>query len=105
MDFPCKIEFCFLSLRSMAFSFRISNNTICGIVAETCSAIWGILSPIYLKFPSRENDWNLIANQFKEKWQMANCLGSIDGKHIELNKPAKTEAKFRNYQHFLGENF
>lgn len=28
------------------------------------------------------NKWKNLANEFYDKWQMPNCCGSIDGKHI-----------------------
>lgn len=28
------------------------------------------------------NKWEQLAQEFENKWQMPNCLGSIDGKHI-----------------------
>ncbi|KAL4103803.1 hypothetical protein QTP88_019138 [Uroleucon formosanum] len=47
------------------------------ITNEVCTAIWKLLSPIYLPMP-REEDWIKISNEFNKIWIFPNCTGSID---------------------------
>ena len=41
-------------------------------------------------------EWKEIANLFYTRWNMPNCLGAIDGKHIEIIKPAHSGATYIN---------
>ena len=57
-------HFCYLrmSAKSVSLNFRIGRSTVCGIVRETCRAIWKALQPSYVKAPSTEDEWNGISN-------------------------------------------
>ena len=72
------------SLASMAFEFRMGHSTVCGIIKETCAAIWEALRVDYVKFPRNEDAWRTIAAEFERKWNFPNCVGAIDGKHVAL---------------------
>ncbi len=48
--------------------------------------------------PSNPAEWLLISEQFKERWNFPHCLGSMDGKHIVIQKPIKSGSDFYNYQ-------
>lgn len=78
----------------------MGRTTIRKIIIETCSALWEVLSPIYLP-EAKENDYKLTAAQFNEKWNLPNCVGAIDGKHICLQKPANTGSQFFCHKKFF----
>lgn len=71
--------------------------TIGIIVDSVCSAIWKLLSPIYLPSPKKE-DWIKIANDFNEIWNFPNCVGAIDGKHISIICPPGAGSEYYNYK-------
>lgn len=50
--------------------------------------------------PSCPEEWLSIAHQFGERNQFWNCLGSIDGKHIAVKKPAQSGSQYYNYKGF-----
>lgn len=52
----------------------------------------------FLQFPESEEDWKVIAKQFEERWNFPNCLGCVDGKHIEIIPPANSGSYFYNYK-------
>nr|CAB3263116.1 uncharacterized protein LOC101243083 [Phallusia mammillata] len=88
------------SFSDLAFQFRVSESLIGRIIPETCAAIWNILQPQVLVPPSSHNHWRDIAKEFERKWQFPMCIGSIDGKHVAIQKPAKQGSEFYNYKHY-----
>lgn len=66
------------------------------IVVETCDVICNTLSSQYMPFPT-EDMWVATAKRYQEKWQMPNCIGALDGKHIRIRKPANTGSTYYNY--------
>ena len=86
------------SLQSLAWEYRVGKSTACNIVRDTCEAIWEVMCPIYVKAPTAR-DWTSIAKGFWETWNMPNCLGAIDGKHVKLQCPKKAGSVFFNYKH------
>ena len=76
-------------MTTLADSFLIGHSTAHYIIKETCAVIWKVLSPIYMKKPNSQN-WKMIAKDFFEIWNMPNCLGAIDGKHVTIIAPPKS---------------
>lgn len=71
------------TMQSLSFAFRVATNTVSKIVAETCQAIWSGLKDAVLS-ECTENMWIQTAKEFQDIWDFPNCIGVIDGKHIEL---------------------
>lgn len=53
----------------------------------------------YMPIPTKEC-WLKIATEYSDYRQIPNCLGSIDGKHVRIQKPAKSASLYHNYKHF-----
>lgn len=47
---------------------------------------------------SKEEEWKKIATDIGIKWNFYNCLGSMDGKHIENRKPPGSGSYYYNYK-------
>ncbi|XP_067944974.1 uncharacterized protein [Watersipora subatra] len=77
--------------------YRLGRSTVSQIIDDTCVALWTVLQPIYLKPPSGPDEWRAIAEGF-ERWNFPHCLGSIDGKHIIIQKPKHSGSMFWNYK-------
>lgn len=73
------------TFQSLSFYFARGQSTISKIVAETTEAIWNTLKHDYMSLPQKEH-WKAIANRFWEVWNLPNCLGALDGKHIRIQK-------------------
>ena len=43
-------------------------------------------------------DWRKIESEFWTRWNIPNCIGAIDGKHIMLQTPARSGSLFYNYK-------
>ena len=91
------------SYRSLSFQFRISISGISYIISDVCKAIVDHLGSMYLKVPSSQKEWLEIALKFEEKWNLSNCVGAIDGKHIVMQPPANAGSYYYNYKntHFI----
>ncbi|XP_022183145.1 protein ALP1-like [Myzus persicae] len=85
------------SYRSLAFSFRLGFSTTREIVEEVCEVIWKTLRPIYMPKPTKE-DWQKISREYKELWNFPNCIGALDGKHINIQRPINGGSAYFNYK-------
>ena len=80
---------CSLSLR-----FRVSERAISYIVDEVKKAIVQYIGKDYIKIPSASEDWLKISETFQWRWNFPNCLGAIDGKHVQIRPPPGTGSEF-----------
>lgn len=84
-------------MQSVAKAYRLGTSTVCVIFKETCAAIWNILQPIYM--PAMTNqDWKRIAKEFELRWNLPNCVGAIDGKHVNIKQPNNSGSTYFNYK-------
>ncbi|XP_050303715.1 probable ATP-dependent RNA helicase DDX49 [Anthonomus grandis grandis] len=82
----------------LKFSSIISPQSLSKIIPEICSAIYQVLKDEYIKFPTTENEWNIIANDYETKCNFPNCVGVVDGKHVNILPPAGSGSYFYNYK-------
>ena len=88
------------SITTTAYNFRLGISTVWNIIHDVCCAIWGVLSPIHMPLPTEEQ-WKYTADDFYTKWNIPNCLGVIDGKHVNIQAPANSGSLFYNYKSFF----
>ena len=50
------------------------------------------------KVPQTEEEWIRISEEFEEKWNFPNCLGALDGKHIQIKRPVNSGYYYFNYK-------
>nr|XP_037279728.1 protein ANTAGONIST OF LIKE HETEROCHROMATIN PROTEIN 1-like [Rhipicephalus microplus] len=77
-------------VRDAAMAFRVGIETARRIIHKTCTVLWEVLAPEYMKTPTEE-EWLEIAAGFCNRWQFPNCIEAVDGKHIQINAPAMLE--------------
>ncbi|XP_067245510.1 uncharacterized protein [Chanodichthys erythropterus] len=87
------------SFKSLSYQFRVGMSTIQQFVPETCAAIYQVLKEKYLKCPDTVEEWQQVAVGFQNQWHFPNCLGALDGKHINIRPPPGSGSKFFNYKH------
>ncbi|KAG5866825.1 hypothetical protein JTB14_016555 [Gonioctena quinquepunctata] len=87
------------SYADLKFSTGIAAQTLGYIFPETCVAICRALEK-YLKMPGTKEEWKKFALGFKNRWQVINYGGAIDGKHIRIKPPAGSAALYYNYKTF-----
>jgi len=53
---------------------------------------------ILLQVPSNPEQWKMMATEFHTRWNLPNCIGVIDGKHIQIKAPNQGS----EYYNYLG---
>lgn len=48
--------------------------------------------------PQTQNHWLEIPNEFEKTWNFPHCVGSMDGKHIQIQAPINSGRNFFNYK-------
>nr|CAH7738425.1 unnamed protein product [Callosobruchus chinensis] len=86
------------TMQALAWTFHTGHSTIHYVIHETCKAMWDVLAPLYLKTPGSAEEWLKISKGFDERWNFPHCLGSIDGKHVNIQAPARSDSLFFNYK-------
>lgn len=72
------------SMASISYLFRIGHYTVSKIISETCQCIWDALKEKVFLNPTAEN-WRKVAKDFEDLWNYPNCIGAIDGKHVDVD--------------------
>ncbi|GBO07114.1 hypothetical protein AVEN_91452-1 [Araneus ventricosus] len=86
---------------SLSFQFRITQNTISGIIPAVCMDISQVLQNEFMKVPDCPEEWRKVANDFMGTWNFPICLGALDGKHITITPLPKSGTAYYNYKHFF----
>ena len=86
------------SYLSLKVRFRRGLGTIHEIIRDTCQAIWCVFKPIVMPEPDRER-WQKIEKGFRLPWNFPNCLGALDGKHVNIIAPYNSGSTFHNYKY------
>ncbi len=87
-------------MQELAWSFYIGLTIVSNIIHETCGVLVSVLQPIYLPSPTKRSMKN-VADGFWQRWNMPNCIGAVDGKHIMIQAPAHSGSEYSKYKkHF-----
>lgn len=87
--------------RDLGLNYRVSHSTMSTMVVPVCQAMLDIMGPDSLKIPTEPEEWQAVADRFQQRWQFPHTLGAIDGKHIAIQKPAKSGSLYFNYKGFF----
>lgn len=64
---------------------------------EVCEAIWKHLGPIVMPQLTAAT-WRQIAHDFNRFWNFPNCIGALDGKHVNMKCPINSGSDYWNYK-------
>lgn len=84
---------------SIALAFRVGEFTVREVVKEVCLVLIKVLQPLYLSLPTEE-DWKKCQHGYWKRWNIPNCVGSVDGKHVRLRCPPNSGSLYYNYKKF-----
>ena len=73
------------------------------VIQETCQAIWEVLQPTEMPPPSPEM-FSKIEKVFAERWNFPNCVGAVDGKHVQIQCPPNSGSLYYNYKGWFSIN-
>ena len=83
-------------LRKTANAFGVSRQAVSVIVRQTCKAIAIHLGPKYIKMPFTEPEAEDLVLGFYRAHGMPQCLGAVDGTHIEIKQPSTNSMDYIN---------
>ncbi|XP_041983237.1 putative nuclease HARBI1 [Aricia agestis] len=86
-----------MDLEDLKFTCAIAPCTLGGIIIETCEAIIAALKE-NIQVPRSSEEWCRVAEGFQNRWNFPHCIGSVDGKHINIQKPANSGSYYYNYK-------
>ena len=69
-------------------------------IFQVCEAILAEFAEELTPFPTSPDHWREIAGAFRDRWQLPNCIGALDGKHIAIKCPPSAGSLYYNYKGF-----
>lgn len=88
------------SFKDLSLQFYRGDSTIGIIVRRTCQAIWDNLQPLFMPRPTEEV-WLKSSQRYYELWNLPNCVGALDGKHIRVKRFPNSGSAYINYKGFF----
>lgn len=82
---------------SLGLYFCRGESTVGRIVAETTKIFWEKMNEDWMPKPNKAQ-WKRIAQRFESLWNLPNCISSLDGKHIRIDKLPNTGSSNFNYK-------
>ena len=86
---------------SLAFDFRVSQQSVCNFIPEVCTALLGEYKNECLAIPTTPEEWHQVAAEFERRWNMPHTLGALDGKHVAIKTPAGSGSLYHSYKGYF----
>lgn len=90
-------------MKTISYSFRLGHSTVNSIISEVTNAIILTMKSECIPVPTVEK-WKEIAQEFWKIWNFPNCIGAIDGKHVQIIAPANSGSLHFNYKKTFSVN-
>ena len=83
-------------LRKVANAFGLSRSCVSLTIRRVAHAITTFLGPDYIKLPLTESEVKEKVTHFYNSYSVPQCLGAIDGTHIEIKQPSLNSSDYIN---------
>ncbi|CAL9706527.1 unnamed protein product [Knipowitschia caucasica] len=83
-------------LRKTANAFGLARGTVSLIVRRTCKAITTNLGKKYICLPFTAPEAETLVSGFLQAHGMPQCLGAVDGTHVEIRRPSHNSMDYLN---------
>ena len=83
-------------LRKTANAFGLLQQAVFKVVRQVCKALTLYLGPKYIRLPFSAPEALELVNGFYATHGVPQCLGAIDGTHIEIKQPSSTSTDYLN---------
>jgi hypothetical protein len=67
--------------------FGVSEDTVYSVTKKVCKALWDVLKPAHLIWPTSVDAVARVSQGFEERKGLPNCLGAIDCTHFLIDLP------------------
>ncbi|XP_031327285.1 putative nuclease HARBI1 [Photinus pyralis] len=85
------------SMKEISRNYYIGKATAHVIIREICTVLWDVLKDIYIPEPTIERMVE-VSKGFYRRWNMPNCLGALDGKHVSIQAPYHSGSEYFSYK-------
>ena len=91
-------------MRKTANSFGLSRSSVSLIIRRVCRAICEHLEPQLIRLPITEAEVQEKTKNFFERFQFPQCMGAVDGTHIDIKRPSHKATDFINRKSWFSIN-
>lgn len=86
--------------RTISNLFGVGKSTVCEILHEFNRCVNEFLQSDFIQFPTTEAKIRESISGFENLWGFPQCIGSVDGCHIEIQPPKEQSFAYFNYKSF-----
>ena len=83
-------------IRKTANAFGMSRSSVSVIIRRVCFTICQCMGPQLICLPKTEGEVKKRVDNFFDRWLFPQCLGAVDGTHIDIKKPSDHSTDFMN---------
>ena len=91
-------------MRKTANAFGLSRSTVSNVARKVCHAICEHMGPLLIRLPKTEQEVKEKTKKFFEVWQFPQCLGAVDGTHIDIEQPSDNASDYINRKGWFSLN-